>query len=104
METMGGLTCKLCKYSLVEQFGYSNYTVTGEELNCLINKNPFAPIDTFYGETEGEQYANECSSYEEGDGIFFGPEDDEDEWWLTAEQKILLEKFRAGVDSDRLLC
>lgn len=58
-------TCSNCKYLVVQDYGYSNYTVTDTEYSCLL------------GVFEGYGYINtvveynvssECNGFSEGDG------------------------------------
>lgn len=49
--------CTDCKYCVVHDFGYSNYTVEGTNIECLLNKNPHTPFDHWYGEESKLTYA-----------------------------------------------
>lgn len=62
--------CNKCKYSLQEDEGYSNYTVEGTTIYCLLNLNADFPVDRFYGEEPKLKFAEKCPSFTAGDGVY----------------------------------
>lgn len=46
--------------------GYSNYTVEGTTVYCLLALNPKLPSDHWYGKEESLEYANFCGRYTNG--------------------------------------
>ena len=65
------MKCTDCKYSVEDDFGYSNWTVEGTEVSCLLGKNPDFPIDRFYGEDPSLSFAEKCDSFVEGENTCF---------------------------------
>ena len=43
------LECTDCRFCLLEDYGYSNYTTEGTYVHCLLNKHPEGGFDQFYG-------------------------------------------------------
>lgn len=62
-------TCDQCKYCLLEDFGYSNYTVDGTEASCILDLNPGLPKDYWYGQEPALNYAEHCSNFTHGEPI-----------------------------------
>lgn len=58
-------SCYECKFCVYRDYGYSNYTVEGTEISCLVNK--FEPYeDSYYGnDTLG--IATDCDYYNKGE-------------------------------------
>lgn len=69
--------CTDCRYCIEEDWGYSNYTVEGTEVNCLLNKNPDFPTDRFYGENEKLNFAATCDGFVDGESIHIDVEKEE---------------------------
>jgi hypothetical protein len=63
------MKCVNCKFCVLEDYGYSNYTVEGTNADCLLNLNPDFPVDNFYGETKEHNFASTCSRFTEGSPI-----------------------------------
>jgi hypothetical protein len=62
-------SCNDCKFSLSQDFGYSNYTVEGTTFFCLKNLHPEKNgFDEFYGEDKRLNFAQECAGFVEGEG------------------------------------
>lgn len=61
--------CNTCKYCVLEDYGYSNYTVEGTYQDCLLNLNPGFPVDHWYGKTEENKGAVDCRRYVQGEPI-----------------------------------
>ena len=67
-ETMNK-KCIDCSYCVRQEYGYSNYTVEGVEVHCLLDANPKFPVDSFYGEEPELKYANQCEKFLPGDCV-----------------------------------
>lgn len=80
--------CDKCKNCVLWDYGYSNYTVEGTTFYCAKNIHPDKSFDHFYGEEPKLLYAEQCSEYEEGQGISLSVEDSYDD--LTDEEKLRL--------------
>lgn len=59
-------TCSECKFALMQDKGYSNYTVEGTTFSCMLQEHPDGEFDRWYGEDSKLHYAEECEKYEEG--------------------------------------
>lgn len=82
--------CTDCKFSVLEDHGYSNYTVEGTTFSCGIDEHPDGEFDRFYGEEPKLEFAEKCSKFEAGDGIEMDV-DHENERELSPEQKDILD-------------
>ena len=60
--------CDNCKYCILEDTGYSNYTVEGTTVSCLLNHNPNFPKDYWYGEEPTLAFATKCPQFTPGEG------------------------------------
>ena len=60
------MKCNECKFCVLEDYGYSNYTVEGTNANCLLDLNPDFPTDNWYGDAEAHDFANVCPRFKEG--------------------------------------
>lgn len=59
--------CDNCKYCVLTDTGYSNYTVEGTDADCLLNLNPGFPEDYWYGEEPALAYAENCPRFTPGE-------------------------------------
>ena len=66
VEKGGIMKCTECKYCVEEEYGYSNWTVEGVEVDCLLGKHPKFPVDRFYGEEEDLLFASKCKKFIRG--------------------------------------
>lgn len=62
-------SCNDCVFAVIVEQGYSNWTVEGSDMHCSKNFNPNGTYDNFYGTAVQNQFAEECSSYLEGDCV-----------------------------------
>ena len=53
---------------MFEDYGYSNYTVEGTNISCILNLNPDFPQDNWYGESPSHKYAEKCHRYAYNNG------------------------------------
>lgn len=81
--------CSQCSNCHLQDYGYSNYTVEGTSVHCMIKLHPEDGFDNFYGDAPEGQYAETCEGFSEGNPIEIDVDGDEREN-LTAEQKLLL--------------
>jgi hypothetical protein len=70
ITNLSGILCSYCQYSVQEDYGYSNYTVEGTDIDCLKALNPAFPIDRFYQKEPVLEFAMKCDSFQRGDGIY----------------------------------
>jgi hypothetical protein len=61
---------------MLNDYGYSNYTVEGTMFSCVIGKHPDGKFDNFYGEEDKLKYADECIFFREGEPAQFTVEGD----------------------------
>ena len=54
---------------ILNDAGYSNYTVEGTTADCLIGQNPDLPQDRFYGEEPALLYAVKCERFIPGESV-----------------------------------
>lgn len=86
-------TCEKCKHCVLQDEGYSNYTVEGTTVDCAVKAHPDVPFDRWYGDDGRLRYAIWCDKFDEGlplefdvDGDWLSyvttPNDDESADWL----------------------
>lgn len=63
---MAGKTCADCRHCKMQDYGYSNYTVEGTSVECIINAHPNGEFDRWYGEDWRLQWANWCEKFRPG--------------------------------------
>lgn len=79
--------CDNCKFAVLKDIGYSNYTVEGYYFTCAKDAHPDGSFDQFYGENPKFEFAKQCEFYEAGDPVAL---DVDGEYEPTAaEQEIL---------------
>ena len=66
MSDTRGWRCDGCLHGLLEDHGYSNYTVEGTDFTCKLGRHPKGTFDRFYGEDMGLQYAEQCANFVAG--------------------------------------
>lgn len=57
------MKCDDCFWGLLEDEGYSNYTVENTTFTCILGKNPNGTFDRFYGEDKRLDFASQCPSF-----------------------------------------
>ena len=82
--------CTECKFHILRDEGYSNYTVEGTSFNCALGLNPDAPFDNFYAKAKELNFAESCKSFKPGPGLQVDV-DQEVFGAVTAEQQELLD-------------
>ena len=78
--------CDTCENCALVDNGYSNYTVMGTDVHCMVYAHPGTPFDLWYGEDWRLEFARFCHSYKEGEPARFDVEIHESD----------LEHFRRG--------
>jgi hypothetical protein len=63
------MKCVECKFCVLEDYGYSNWTVEGTNADCYLNLNPGFPVDNYYGATPEHKFADSCLRYSKGEPI-----------------------------------
>lgn len=58
--------CLDCRFCVLEDEGYSNYTVENTIVYCAANLHPDAPFDNFYGDDPKHEFAETCEFFWEG--------------------------------------
>jgi hypothetical protein len=78
--------CTACIYSFLQDEGYSNWTVEGMSIDCLLRLNNDFPIDVFYAEEPALLFADECFRFKEGDsGIHLDVDGEDGIYFANAE-------------------
>ena len=54
-------SCNNCRYAVLKDFGYSNYTVEGTEFSCAIQLHPDGSFDRWYGQDARLNWGSECA-------------------------------------------
>lgn len=55
--------CSNCNFCVLDDFGYSNWTVEGSNVYCSKGLNPEAPFDRWYGTDKRDRIAENCEHY-----------------------------------------
>ena len=64
-----GKKCTNCRYCLLKDYGYSNYTVEGTDNICL--KGLRDEFDNWYGEEKrNSEFAEKCNEYVTGELVY----------------------------------
>jgi len=79
------MKCTDCKFCVLVDNGYSNYTVEGTDFYCGKKCHPKAPFDHFYGTEKLLEHAEKCPNFTSGEKIHIDVNREEVET-LTAEQ------------------
>jgi hypothetical protein len=61
-------SCRNCAWLLVQEFGYSNYSVTDIQISCLKNQHPFLPAETADG-IDDDALTYNCKQHKEGNPL-----------------------------------
>jgi len=82
--------CTECKYCIEQDYGYSNWTVEGTDVDCLLHKNSEFPKDKFYGEEPELLFAEKCDSFSAGDHPEIDCDQENGELWeYSADPEII---------------
>ena len=61
--------CTDRKYCIQDDYGYSNWTVEGTSVDCLLHLNDKFPVDRFYGEVPELLFAKDCPRFIAGNSV-----------------------------------
>ena len=61
--------CDHCRFAVLVDTGYSNWTVMGTDLFCSKRLHPEDGFDIFYGVDEKLKFAVSCDAFEGGDPL-----------------------------------
>ena len=87
-----------CRFCLIREYGYSNYTIEGSVFECLKNLHPNDGFDAWYGEDERLQYAKECVGFISGPKV----EIDCDQEGFNYEGKTPIDRWKSYLDYEDL--
>lgn len=103
------MKCNECKFCVLEDYGYSNYTVEGTDADCLLDMNPFYPADNWYGDAEAHDFANVCPRFKEGNPIEIDVDHEnghiinyahDGEVYAMLERDYMWKKLKEGAEND----
>ena len=73
--------CDECRWCILHDHGYSNYTVEGTDVICTRFLHPKQEFDRWYGENDKDlSFAEQCSAFEPGEPFQM---DVDGEWTLN---------------------
>lgn len=93
------MKCTDCKYCLALDYGYSNWTVEGTSIDCLLKLNPSFPVDRGYGLEPSLDFAAKCPRYISGECISVDVDQEEGElenYSNDPEVKALLKEWETS--------
>lgn len=59
-------SCEDCSNCLLMDFGYSNWTVEGTSVLCMVDVHPDKEFDRWYGEDDRLKFAEQCERFSPG--------------------------------------
>ena len=59
-------SCEQCTNCLLVDFGYSNWTVEGTTVVCMVGAHPEKEFDRWYGEDPRLAFAEQCEQFAPG--------------------------------------
>ena len=62
-------SCNECRYAVMVDYGYSNYTVEGTNVYCAQKLHPNDGFDHWYGENEYNKFAEQCQGFTQGSPV-----------------------------------
>lgn len=81
---MNKLPCDDCKWHILQDDGYSNWTVMGTTSHCLLGKRE--PVDHWWGEPP-ELDGFECKVFDRGQGFHFDVDCEDKDWRANDPEK-----------------
>jgi hypothetical protein len=81
--------CTDCKYCILRDYGYSNYTVEGTSVHCALNAHPNGVFDRGYGITKELQHAETCPSFIKGEPFEVDVEREAERSATPSQQELL---------------
>jgi hypothetical protein len=91
-------TCGDCKYAILQDTGYSNYTVMGMDFHCAKELHPDDGFDWWYGEDKRKEFAEQCAGYEAGEPVSMDV-DGENEY--TPDEQAIIDLWNSDKSTDR---
>ena len=79
--------CTGCYHAVLQDHGYSNWTVEGTNVYCSKKLHSNDGFDRWYGENTDDNYANHCDSYRSGKPVGMDV-DHEDYDSLSPDEKL----------------
>jgi hypothetical protein len=79
---------KYDRYCLLEDYGYSNYTVEGTKVTCLKNKHLAGSFERWYGQGKDLFFAQDCDYFTEGDAVKIDVDHEEATFYGSRSQVI----------------
>lgn len=61
--------CNECRFAVLKDYGYSNYTIEGTYFRCAKRLHPAGCFDQFYGEDPRLDYGKECAEFGAGEPV-----------------------------------
>jgi len=55
--------CSECAFAILDEHGYSNWTVDGTTVHCTKKLHPDGEFDYWYGEDRRDKYAGKCPEF-----------------------------------------
>lgn len=95
--------CSACKWAVLEDYGYSNWTQEGTQIYCLRDLHPSGPegFDQWYGKDERDKFAEQCDAFTaaaEGEQVNMDVDREEGPPWTTdPEVQALLDAWEKRV-------
>lgn len=65
-STATGRNCEDCEFAIMQEVGYSNWTVEGTNFYCAKRLHPSDGFDRFYGRDKRLDFAAQCVGYRHG--------------------------------------
>ena len=86
-------TCFDCNFAVLQDYGYSNYTVEGTTFRCAKKAHPQGECEHTFDDDPWATFADKCDSFESGCCIRLDVEG-EQETLLSDEEKAIMELLR----------
>lgn len=87
--------CSNCRYAFVQDTGYSNWTVTGNDFTCIKGAHPDGTFDEFYTENPKLLYAEKCPHFSYGEGFDMDVDHENQDTTLTGTQLEVYREMQA---------
>ncbi|RZN09670.1 hypothetical protein CWO91_16715 [Bradyrhizobium genosp. SA-3] len=84
-------SCNNCRWAIMRDYGYSNYTVEGTTFSCAQRLHPGGDFDRWYGRDERLEHAHKCEKYGEGEPLEFDVDGENYPNGLTPDQRATFE-------------
>ena len=98
-ESVAAPKCSECRFGLIQDTGWSNWTVDGRDFFCLLGAHPEDGFDVWYYNDSRLNYAAECPKFEVGEPVSMDV-DHEDE--VPEERRAIYDAWSARNDGEVL--